>query len=281
MYCKLFASLYQGTLRGRSHEILVFTNLMAHASKDGVVDKHFRAIAEETGLGVDEVKAAILVLEAPDPESRSPEAQGARLQRLDEHRVWGWQIVNYAKYRAIRSEDDRAEQNRLAQARWRERNKSKQPSATGKRDKPKQKQEAEVDAEAKETPIPATPPPAIPPAAPPGDVVEKAPDSRHSAFIKAYSEAYEIETGSKYIFQPREAKTLQTFLARCPATVEQMLTMLRWAWNRSKEPFASKHHSAATIQDFLTDWQKLVMDRSQQRAGKDGQPKKPKHPSCL
>lgn len=275
MYCKLFASLYQGTLRGRSHEILVFTNLMAHASKDGVVDKHFRAIAEETGLGVDEVKAAILVLEAPDSESRSPEAQGARLQRLDEHRVWGWQIVNYAKYRAIRSEDDRAEQNRLAQARWRERNKSKQPSATSKRDKPKQKQEAEVEAEAKETP------PAIPPAAPPGDIVEKAPDTRHSAFIKAYSEAYEIETGSKYIFQPREAKTLQTFLARCPATVEQMLTMLRWAWNRSKEPFASKHHSAATIQDFLTDWQKLVMDRSQQRAGKDGQPKKPKHSSCL
>jgi hypothetical protein len=144
----------------------VFTNLMAHASKDGVVDKHFRAIAEETGLNVDEVKAAILVLEAPDPESRSPEAEGARLQRLDEHRIWGWQIVNYAKYRAIRSEDDRAEQNRLAQARWRERNKSKQPSATSKRDKPKQKQEAEAEAEAKNTPISPKPP------APPSLVLE-------------------------------------------------------------------------------------------------------------
>ena len=84
MYCKLFASLYQGTLRGRSHEILVFTNLMAHASKDGYVDKHFRAIAEETGLTIDEVKAAIVTLESPDEESRSPAANGARLRRMED-----------------------------------------------------------------------------------------------------------------------------------------------------------------------------------------------------
>ena len=149
MYCKLFASLYQGTLRGRSHEILVFTNLMAHASKDGYVDKHFRAIAEETGLTIDEVKAAIVTLESSDEESRSPAANGARLRRMDEHRVWGWEIVNYAKYRAIRNEEDRAEQNRLAQARWREKHKqSKPPSAESKPDKPMQRQEAEGEAKA-------------------------------------------------------------------------------------------------------------------------------------
>lgn len=140
MYCKLFASLYQGTLRGKSDEILVFTNLLAHCGRDGTVDKHFRAISEETGLSLDEVKAAITVLESPDEESRSPEEEGARIKRLDEHRVWGWQVVNYGKYRAIRSEDDRAEQNRLAQQRWRERNKSKPSSATSKRDKPKERE---------------------------------------------------------------------------------------------------------------------------------------------
>jgi hypothetical protein len=59
MYCKLFASLYQGTPRGRSDEILVFTNLLAHADKDGYVDKHFLAIAQETGLQLDRVKLAI------------------------------------------------------------------------------------------------------------------------------------------------------------------------------------------------------------------------------
>jgi hypothetical protein len=148
MYCKLFASLYQGTLRGASHEILVFTNLLAHAGRDGVVDKHFRAISEETGLTVNEVKQAILTLESPDPESRSPDEDGARIVRMDEHRVWGWRVVNYGKYRAIRSEEDRAEQNRISQQRWR--NKNKPASATVSHDKPRSAQgegEAEADGE--------------------------------------------------------------------------------------------------------------------------------------
>jgi hypothetical protein len=142
MYAKLFASLYQGTLRGCSDEILVFTNLLAHADISGIVDKHWKAIAEETGLSRERVEAAILRLEAPDTESRSPENEGRRIIRMDEHRAWGWQIVNHGKYRAIRSEDDRREQNRLAQERWRNKNnkQSKPPSAEGNTDKPIQKQ---------------------------------------------------------------------------------------------------------------------------------------------
>lgn len=124
MYCKLFASLYQGTLRGLPHPILVFTNLLAHCDKDGFVDKHFRAIADEVGLTVEEVKAAIAFLESPDEESRSKEAGGRRLLRINDDRAWGWQVVNYAKYRAIRTEEDRREQNRLAQKRFRDKQKS-------------------------------------------------------------------------------------------------------------------------------------------------------------
>jgi len=147
MYGKIFASLYQGTLRGRSHEILVFTNLIASADAAGHVDKHFRAIAEEVGITVEEVKAAILVLESPDPESRSPEAAGARLLRIDEHRSWGWRITNHAKYRAIRNEEDRREQNRLAQERFRNKSKPRKPMSA--------QAEAEAEAEAEDkTPIP-------------------------------------------------------------------------------------------------------------------------------
>lgn len=142
MYCKLFVSLYQGTLRGQSHEILVFTNLLAHADAQGRVDKHFRAIADEVGLTVDEVRAAIEVLESPDPESRNPDFEGARLIRLDEHRVWGWKIVSYAKYRSIRNEEDRRTANREAQQRWRDKQRKKNVStvSTVSPDKPKQKQ---------------------------------------------------------------------------------------------------------------------------------------------
>ena len=116
MYAKLFTSIYQGTLRGNSHGLLVFTNLLAHCDKHGVVDMHPRAIAEEVGLTVEQVRAALLMLEQPDSESRSPELDGRRITRLDEHRDWGWTVVNYLKYRAIRDEDDRREQEQNAPA---------------------------------------------------------------------------------------------------------------------------------------------------------------------
>lgn len=127
MYAKLFASLYQGTLRGCSDSILVFTNLLAHADSVGLVDKHWKAISDETGLSRERVETAILHLESPDPESRSPDENGCRIIRIDEHRAWGWRIVNHAKYRAIRNEDERREQNRLAQERWRNKNKQSKP----------------------------------------------------------------------------------------------------------------------------------------------------------
>lgn len=129
VYAKLFTSIYQGTLRGNSHGLLVFTNLLAHCDKDGVADIHPRAIAEEVGLSQDQVRAALDVLESPDDESRSPEEQGRRIVRMDEHRAWGWRVVNYVKYRAIRNEDDRREQNRESQARWREKNKQSKPAS--------------------------------------------------------------------------------------------------------------------------------------------------------
>jgi hypothetical protein len=119
MYGKLFASLYDGTLRGRANEILVFTNMIARADRYGNVDRHPRAIADDIGLPLDQVAAAIQTLESPDPESRSRDANGARIVRVSDERTWGWRIVNYLKYRAIRNEEDRQEQNREAVARHR------------------------------------------------------------------------------------------------------------------------------------------------------------------
>ena len=157
MYAKLFTSIYQGTLRGNSHGLLVFTNLLAHADSAGTADIHPRAIAEEVGLSVEQVRAALLVLEAPDEESRSHEEEGRRITRVDSHRAWGWRIVNYLKYRAIRSEEDRREQNRLAQERFR--NKSKPSSAELSPDQPRSAHteadtEEEVEVEAKNTKTP-------------------------------------------------------------------------------------------------------------------------------
>lgn len=123
MYAKLFTSIYQGTLRGNSSGLLVFTNLLAHSDKNGDVDIHPRAIAEEVGLSIEIVQETLLMLESEDAESRSPEHEGRRIIRLDAHRSWGWNIVNYQKYRAIRNEEDRREQNRIAQEKFRNKQK--------------------------------------------------------------------------------------------------------------------------------------------------------------
>lgn len=119
MYGKIFASLYQGTLRGNAHAILVFTNMIACSDRLGNVDKHPRAIADEVGLTVDEVRAAIAYLSAPDPESRTSLEEGRRLLPLEPGRTWGWRIVTHSKYRAMVREEERREQWRVAQAKAR------------------------------------------------------------------------------------------------------------------------------------------------------------------
>lgn len=209
MYAKLFTSIYQGTLRGDSHGLLVFTNLIAHADSAGHVDIHPRAIADEVGLTLEQVRAALLKLEAPDEESRSPELEGRRIVRLNEHRDWGWQVVNYLKYRAIRDEEDRREQNRLAQQRWRERQQGKSTVSeisTVSRDKPIQKKRERQEAEEEGEAIHGGKPPCDPPAptALSGKPARKRASKPDTGSVwDAYSQAY----AEKYGVQPvRNAK---------------------------------------------------------------------------
>ena len=44
-------------------------------------------------------------LESPDLTSRTPDHEGRRIIRLDPHRDWGWQIVNFTKYRESASKE--------------------------------------------------------------------------------------------------------------------------------------------------------------------------------
>lgn len=99
--------MFDGTLRGQSDALLVFVNMLTNADRDGFVDRHFKAIAEETGLPSERVKRAIAMLESPDPESRSRDLEGRRLERVDMYRAWGWRIVNYNYYRLLGRAEER------------------------------------------------------------------------------------------------------------------------------------------------------------------------------
>jgi hypothetical protein len=120
MYAKIFTSLFDGSMRGQPDLILVFVNMLCHADEDGVVDRHWRAIADETGLPVERVMKAIVQLEGPDPESRTPTDHGKRIVRIDEHREWGWMIVNYKHYRDMATREQSKAKTRERVRKYRE-----------------------------------------------------------------------------------------------------------------------------------------------------------------
>jgi hypothetical protein len=131
--------------------ILVFVNMLARCQPDGTDDRHWRAIADETGLGHDRVKAAIAVLEAPDAESRSPEHEGRRLVKIDERRAWGWRIVNFVAYRGYKDEEHRRAMNAHYQRKHRQHLSA--PVSNGQEVSCKE----EAEAEAKTETYPPTP----------------------------------------------------------------------------------------------------------------------------
>jgi hypothetical protein len=108
-YAKIFDSLWDGSMRGLTDPLLVFINLLTHSDEFGVVDRHWRAISDETGLDETRIINAISFLEQPDPESRTPDCEGRRIVRLDSHRTWGWKIVNHLKYRQLCTKTQNAE----------------------------------------------------------------------------------------------------------------------------------------------------------------------------
>ena len=119
VFAKVYASMWEGTLAGSGEVWAVFVYMLANCSADGVVDIHPKVISAMTGFPEDRVRHALSVLESPDENSRTGGNEGRRIVRLDDHRDWGWSIVNYGKYREKRDPVSRREQNREAQERRR------------------------------------------------------------------------------------------------------------------------------------------------------------------
>jgi hypothetical protein len=98
-YVPLFDSLTRGTLCGRWPDIGLWPIVLSLSDRNGIVDVTQHYLAGVTGLAVEEVKACMARFCEADPHSRSKEAAGARLVLLEDHRDWGWRIVNHAYYR--------------------------------------------------------------------------------------------------------------------------------------------------------------------------------------
>lgn len=121
MYGKHFASMYEGSMRGRgSCFFAVWGYVISHMVPDRNVGTQVELnpdiVAFLIGEGVDNIKTAIDQMCQPDAKSRTKEEDGRKLIRLGEY---SYKVVNGAKYRAIRDEEKRREQNRVAQQKFR------------------------------------------------------------------------------------------------------------------------------------------------------------------
>jgi hypothetical protein len=98
-YTPVFDSLTKGTLCGRWPDIGLWPIILSMSDRDGIVDVTPLYIAGVTGLSEQEIVDCMARFCQPDKYSRSQDCDGCRLELLDDHRDWGWKIINHAKYR--------------------------------------------------------------------------------------------------------------------------------------------------------------------------------------
>lgn len=115
MYGKIFSTIYDGTLYGHWQALVTFQQMIVLCDADGTIDMTPQALAARTGIPLDVIAEGIKFLERPDPDSRSPDAEGCRIERLDSHRTWGWHLVNHTKYKFMADAETIRAQNRERQ----------------------------------------------------------------------------------------------------------------------------------------------------------------------
>lgn len=122
MYAKVFSQIFDSSIADDPELRHFFMDLLVLCDPNGVIDMTPSAIASRTRLKLVDVKLWLEKLESPDLESRTPDNSGRRIVRLDDHRSWGWLIVNYQRFRLTASEEQRRERTKERTRKYRELN---------------------------------------------------------------------------------------------------------------------------------------------------------------
>jgi len=111
-YTKLFSSIVASTIwQEPNHIRIVWITLLALRDHRHIVEASIPGLAGLARVTVDECREAIAKFQEPDPDSRSPEHDGRRIEKVE----GGWKILNGEKYRRKMNEDERREYNRIKQ----------------------------------------------------------------------------------------------------------------------------------------------------------------------
>lgn len=109
MYVKLFADILQSTVWTEDSDVrIVWITLLLLADADGHVHATAPGIAATAHVALPKTREALERFEAPDPDSRTEEHEGRRIERVP----GGYVILNYNAYKAMRDRDTVREQTR-------------------------------------------------------------------------------------------------------------------------------------------------------------------------
>lgn len=113
MYVKLFASILHSTVwQTALHVRVAWITLLALANRDGDCFLSATGLAKEAGISLEQCKDALNVLSSPEDADILRADDGRRIELFPaEGRI---RLINYAKYRDIRTADERREYK----ARW-------------------------------------------------------------------------------------------------------------------------------------------------------------------
>lgn len=102
MYVKLFGSILDSSIWSEKQPTrLVWITMLAMADEAGIVHAAVPGLSRRAGVSLAECRTALEVLQSPDAESRSPEHDGRRIEAVD----GGWLLLNYEKYREVRTNE--------------------------------------------------------------------------------------------------------------------------------------------------------------------------------
>jgi hypothetical protein len=118
-YTKLLSSITASTIWMEPNPTrITWITMLAMCDQNGHVFASVPGLAHIARVSLEECVAALECFLAPDPYSRSSDNEGRRIEPVD----GGWRLLNHATVRSLRDPEVRREQNRLAQQRFRDKN---------------------------------------------------------------------------------------------------------------------------------------------------------------
>lgn len=103
-FTKLFSRILTSSIWSESNEVrIVWITLLAATGYDGIARVTVPGLARLSNIPLDQTRAALATLCAPDPDSRTVEFEGRRVreERDEKGNLVGYYVFNYLKHRAV------------------------------------------------------------------------------------------------------------------------------------------------------------------------------------